>query len=40
MCKLDVKRSRQKEGRFFQAMDIEKTAQNTMDSKKDKCICD
>jgi hypothetical protein len=27
-------------GRCIQAMDMEKTAQNTMDSKKDKYICD
>jgi hypothetical protein len=40
MLKLDIKEGRQKEVRCLQIMDVEKTAQNTMDSKKDECIGD
>jgi hypothetical protein len=40
MQKLDINEGRQKKARCLQAMDVEKTAQNTMDSKKDECIGD
>jgi hypothetical protein len=40
MLKLDIKEGRQKEARCLRAMNVEKTAQNTMDSKKDECISD
>jgi hypothetical protein len=38
MRQLDVTEARQKEARCLLAMDVEKTVQNTMDSKKDECI--
>jgi hypothetical protein len=40
MRKLDVNEDRQKVARCLQAMELEKTAQNTVDSKKDECIGD
>jgi hypothetical protein len=39
MRKLDVNEGRQNEARMLRAVDVEKTAQNTMDSK-DECIGD
>jgi hypothetical protein len=37
MRKVDVKEGRLKESRCLGAMDMEKTAQNTMDSKNVEC---